>query len=219
MAARSRFAEDRLADAVASGVTQYAVLGSGLDTFAYRNPFPNLRVFEVDFPATQEWKRALVAETAIPIPDSLNFVPLDFEHKTLPAGLAEAGFDWRARAFFGWLGVVPYLTREAFRATLQAITQLPTGSGVCFDYALSPESMSPARRKAFEALGARVAAAGEPFQLSFTPEKLDSELRNAGFHSIEFADSERLNALYFDNRSDGFKLPPEGLGMMAVAWV
>jgi hypothetical protein len=102
---------------------------------------------------------------------------------------------------------------------LQAITQLPTGSGVCFAYALSPESMSPARRKAFEALAARVAAAGEPFQLFFTPEKLDSELRNAGFHSIEFADSERLNALYFDNRSDGFKLPPEGLGMMAVAWV
>jgi methyltransferase (TIGR00027 family) len=147
MAARSRFAEDKLADAVAAGATQYAVLGAGLDTFAFRNPFPNLRVFEVDFPATQEWKRALVAETAIPMPHSLTFVPLDFEHKTLPAGLAEAGFNLGARGFFGWLGVVPYLTSNGFRATLQAIAQLPAGSAVCFDYALSPESMSPERRR------------------------------------------------------------------------
>jgi len=219
MAARSRYAEDRLADAVASGVTQYAVLGAGLDTFAYRNPFPNLRVFEVDFPATQEWKRALLTEAAIPLPDSLTFVPLDFEHKTLAAGMAEAGFDLGASAFFGWLGVVPYLTRDAFRATLQAIAQLPAGSGACFDYALSPESMSPLRRRAFETLAARVAAAGEPFHLFFTPDELEAELRSAGFHKIGFADSDDLNSLYFDNRSDGLKLPPEGLGMMASAWV
>ena len=219
MAARSRFAEDRLAEAVESGVNQYAVLGAGLDTFAYRNPFPGLRVFEVDFPATQEWKRTFLTEAAIPVPDSLTFVPLDFEHKTLAAGLAEAGFDLNTSAFFGWLGVVPYLTRDAFRATLRAIAQLPAGSGVCFDYALSPESMSPLRRRAFEALAARVAAVGEPFQLFFTPEELESELRSAGFQTIEFADSDRLNALYFKNRSDGLKLPSEGLGMMATALV
>jgi O-methyltransferase involved in polyketide biosynthesis len=117
------------------------------------------------------------------------------------------------------LGVVPYLTRDAFRATLQAIAQLPAGSGVCFDFALSPESMRPERRKVFEALAARVAAVGEPFQLFFTPQELEAELRQAGFQSIEVADSERLNALYFENRSDGLKLPPEGLGMMASAWV
>jgi methyltransferase (TIGR00027 family) len=219
MAARSRFAEDRLAEAVALGITQYAVLGAGLDTFAYRNPFLNLRVFEVDFPATQEWKRTLLAEALIPLPDTLTFVPLDFEHKTLAAGLAEAGFVLGARSFFGWLGVVPYLTRDGFRATLRAIAQLPPGSGVCFDYALSPESMGPDRRRVFEALAARVAAVGEPFQLFFTPEELETELRRAGFHTIDFADSNRLNALYFGNRSDGLKLPAEGLGMIAVAWV
>jgi methyltransferase (TIGR00027 family) len=219
MAARSRYAEDRLGEAVVSGVTQYAVLGAGLDTFAYRNPFPNLRVFEVDFPATQEWKRALLTEARISLPDSLTFVPLDFEHKTLAAGMTEAGFDLDASAFFGWLGVVPYLTRDAFGATLRTIAQLPAGSGVCFDFALSPQSMSPMRRKAFEALAARVAAAGEPFQLFFTPKELETELQSAGFRAIEFADSDRLNALYFDNRSDRLKLPPEGLGMMASAWV
>jgi methyltransferase (TIGR00027 family) len=219
MAARSRFAEDRLAEAVASGVDQYAVLGAGLDTFAYRNSFSKLRVFEVDFPATQEWKRTLLAEAAVPLPQCLTFVPLDFEHRTLAEGLVDAGLDLGMPAFFGWLGVVPYLTRDAFRATLQVIARLPAGSGVCFDFALSPETLGPLRRKAFEALAARVAAAGEPFQLFFTPQELEAELRQAGFHAIYFTDSDQLNALYFDNRSDELKLPPEGLGMMATAWV
>jgi methyltransferase (TIGR00027 family) len=102
MAARSRYAEDRLAEAVANGVAQYVVLGAGLDTFAYRNPFPALRVFEVDFPATQQWKRACWPRPALPA-GNLTFVPLDFEHKTLAEGLAEAGFDAARRHFSaGW---------------------------------------------------------------------------------------------------------------------
>jgi methyltransferase (TIGR00027 family) len=104
MAARSRHAEEKLAEAVGRG-----------DTFAYRNPFPALRVFEVDFPATQEWKRVMLVEAKILLPANLTFVPLDFEHKTLADGLAEAGFDANSAACFSWLGVVPYLTLEAFR--------------------------------------------------------------------------------------------------------
>jgi len=219
MAARSRYAEDKLWRAVAAGVDQYVVLGAGLDTFAYRNPFPDLRVFEVDFPATQEWKRALLAEASVHVPANLTFVPLDFEHRTLREGLADAGFDMAAPAFFGWLGVVPYLTPEAFRSTLQAIARQPMGSGASFDYALSPESMSPQRRAVFDALAARVAAAGEPFQLFFTPESLEAELRGAGFREVEHTDSEQLNADYFRDRADGLRLPPEGMGMMATAWV
>jgi methyltransferase (TIGR00027 family) len=219
MAARSRYAEDRLAEAVADGVAQYVILGAGLDTFAYRNPFPALRVFEVDFPATQEGKRAMLAEAAIALPAELTFVPLDFEHKTLAAGLAEAGFDAGSAAFFGWLGVVPYLTLDAFRATLAAIAKLPAGSAVSFDYAVAPETLSPLGRKAFDALAGRVAAAGEPFQLFFTPEQMESELRRAGFRRIEQVDSKRLNELHFKDRADGLKLSSLGLGMLATAWV
>jgi methyltransferase (TIGR00027 family) len=224
MAARSRYAEDQLAIAVERGVTQYVVLGAGLDTFAYRNPFPHLRVFEVDHPAPQEWKRALLAEAvdALPgrtLPESLTFVPLDFEHKTLAAGLAEAGFNFSEMAYFGWLGVVPYLTMEAFRSTIEVIAKLPAGSGVSFDYGLSPEILSPTRRIAFEGLAARVAAAGEPFRLFFTPEGLEAELQAAGFHLIEQSDSKQLNALYFQNRDDGLALAAEGIGMLATAWV
>jgi methyltransferase (TIGR00027 family) len=219
MAVRSRYAEDHLAQSVAQGVAQYVVLGAGLDTFAYRNPFPQLRVFEVDFPATQQWKHTLLAEASIASPASLTFVPLDFEHKTLAAGLAEAGFDATKPAFFGWLGVVPYLTLAAFRSTLDAIAKLPAGSAVSFDYALSPDSLGFLRRMAFNVLASRVAKVGEPFQLFFTPEELDSEFARAGFRRTEQLNAAELNALYFAGRTDGLRIPSPGLGMMATAWV
>jgi methyltransferase (TIGR00027 family) len=219
MAARSRYVEDRLADAVSDGVAQYVVLGAGLDTFAYRNPFPGLRVFEVDFPATQEWKRGLLHQAGIALPESLTFVPLDFEHKALAAGLAEAGFDLHRPVFFGWLGVAPYLTLEAFRATLRDVVALPAGTGIGFDYAFPPETLSPKRRLVFDNLAQRVAAAGEPFRLFFSPEQLELELRNLGFGRIEQVDSEKLNDLYFHDRQDGLKLSPVKIGMLATAWV
>ncbi|WP_348264786.1 class I SAM-dependent methyltransferase [Telmatobacter sp. DSM 110680] len=219
MAARSRYTEDQLAEAVACGVTQYVVLGAGLDTFAYRNPFSTLRVFEVDFPATQVWKRAMLAQAAIALPANLVFVALDFEHQTLADGLVEAGLDFTKRAFFGWLGVVPYLTLDAFRATLSVVARMPVGSAVTFDYAVAPETLSPIGRIAFDRLSERVAAAGEPFRLFFTPEDLEAELRREGFKRVEQVDSGRLNDLYFNDRADGLKLSPLGLGMLVTAGV
>jgi methyltransferase (TIGR00027 family) len=219
MAVRSRYAEDQLAVSVAQGVEQYVVLGAGLDTFAYRNPFPQLRVFEVDFPATQEWKRTLLVAAAIAAPSNLTFVPLDFEHKTLAAGLAGAGFDTARPAFFAWLGVVPYLTLAAFRTTLETIAALPAGTAVSFDYGISPHAMSVFHRMAFHALARRVAKAGEPFRLLFTPEQLDAEFARAGFRRFEQLDAEQINELYFACRADGLKLPTPGLGRLATAWV
>jgi len=219
MAARSRYVEDHLALAVARGVSQYVILGAGLDTFAYRNPFPALRVFEVDLPATQTWKRAMLADAGIGLPANLTFVPLDLERKALAEELAEAGFDARKSAFLGWLGVVPYLTLDGFRATLSMIARLPEGSGVTFDYVHAPETLTAPRRKVFDALSKRLAAAGEPFQLFFMPQELDSELRRAGFQQVEQAGIDRLNEDYFKNRADGLKLSPSGVGTLATAWV
>jgi methyltransferase (TIGR00027 family) len=219
MAVRSRVAEDRLAEAVAAGVTQYVVLGAGLDTFALRNPFPALRVFEVDHPATQKWKRAMLKRAQLHEPETMRFVPLDFEHKTLAAGLREAGFDATQPAFFGWLGVVPYLTLAAFHATLGTIAALPAPSGVCFDYSLPRERLSPLGRTAFDRLAARVAAAGEPLQLFFTPEAMAEEVHRAGFHRWEELTAEHLNERYFKDRADGLKLSPLGLGRIVTAWL
>jgi len=219
MAARSRYAEDNLAVAVSAGVQQFVVLGAGLDTFAWRNPFPSLRVFEVDFPATQAWKRDLLRAANLPEPASLTFVPLDFEHQTLAAGLTQAGLDFHQPTFFSWLGVVPYLTLPAFRSTLDFIAALPAGSGLSFDFALSDAELSPLLQLARKALADRVAAAGEPFRLFFRSEQLENELRSAGFSQTEQLDSVDLNERYFHQRADGLSLPPAGLGKLATAWV
>src|SRR6202046_944634 len=106
LVARSRFAEDELARAIGRGVTQYVVLGAGLDTFAYRNPYGDsaLRVFEVDYPATQEWKRRNLQEAKIAIRGSVTSAPVDFEHQTLAEGLRLAGYDSAKPTFFSWLG-------------------------------------------------------------------------------------------------------------------
>jgi methyltransferase (TIGR00027 family) len=219
LSVRSRYAEDQLAAFVAQGGSQYVVLGAGLDTFAYRNTFPSLRVFEVDFPATQEWKREMLAEAGLAQPAALTFVALDFERKTLAEGLNEAGFDARRPAFFGWLGVVPYLTLEAFRATLSTIAQLPAGSAVTFDYESAPETLSPERQKIFKRLAGRVAEAGEPFRLFFTPDRLEAEVRRAGFQRFELRDADALNEIYFKNRADGLRLSAAVRGRLATAWV
>src|ERR1700728_3759233 len=124
MAARSRYAEDELARAVEVGFTQYVILGAGLDTFAYRNPHPGLRVFEIDHPATQAWKRGQLQAAAISIPPSLTFVPIDFEQQTLESGLNDCGFNRTTAAFFSWLGVTPYLTHRACMTTLSLIGRM-----------------------------------------------------------------------------------------------
>src|SRR5277367_6493660 len=107
LVARSRYAEDTLARAVAQGITQYVLLGAGLDTFAHRNPYPQLRVFEVDHPATQQWKRELLETSGLPTPQNLTYAPVDFETQSLLQQLQAAGFDPTRPAFFAWLGVVP----------------------------------------------------------------------------------------------------------------
>jgi methyltransferase (TIGR00027 family) len=103
MAVRSRYAEDQLTSAIARGVRQYVVLGAGLDTYAYRAA-PEVRVFEVDHPATQAWKRSRLEDAGIAIPDSMRFVPVDFERQNLADELAQAGFNMDQPAFFSWLG-------------------------------------------------------------------------------------------------------------------
>jgi methyltransferase (TIGR00027 family) len=218
MAARSRYAEDELAESVASGVRQYVVLGAGLDTFAYRNPHPSLRVFEVDHPATQAWKRERLHAAAIVIPASLTFVPIDFEQQTLADGLARSGLNTDSAAFFSWLGVTPYLTRQACMTTLAFIAKMPPGSGVVFDFAVDHKLLNFGQRIALAALSRRVAAAGEPFQLFFDPARLQDELKSLGFHRTALLQREQLNARYFKDRKDGLMVRG-GLGHLMGAWV
>jgi methyltransferase (TIGR00027 family) len=217
LAARSRYAEDQLAKAVERGVKQYVVLGAGLDTFAYRNPYSGLHVFEVDHPATQEWKHGRLQEAHIAIPNDVTFAPVDFERESLGEGLSRAGFAAEQPAFFSWLGVTPYLSRGAFEATAKFIAGMPPGGGVVFDYAIERRLLSMTQRIALDAMAARVARAGEPFQLFFDPPELASDLARMGFGEIEDLDAEAINARYFAGRADG--LAVGGGGHLLTAWV
>lgn len=218
MVARSRYAEDQLPTAIAAGSEQYVILGAGLDTFAYRNPYNRLKVFETDHPATQEWKRYLLAQALIEIPPSLSFVPIDFEKQSLAEALAQSTFDFARPAFFSWLGVTPYLTLEAFRATIHAIASMPKASGVTFEYVLNRSLLSFREKMAFDQIAERVAQAGEPFQLFFSPDEMQQELRRAGFNRIEELATDEINSRYFRDRRDGLKLQGN-VARLITAWV
>src|SRR6204780_3377729 len=208
MVARSRYAEDALGRSVARGAKQYVVLGAGLDTFAYRNPHAEsaLRVFEVDYPATQEWKRRQLEEARIAVPPSVTYAPVDFERQTLAEGLRLAGFDASKAAFFSWLGVTMYLTEDAVTATFGFIASSPSGGGIAFDYAVPRSSLNWVGRLALDALSHRVGAAGEPFRTFFDPSALEERLRPIGFSCVEDLDAAEINARYFRDRADRLKV-------------
>jgi methyltransferase (TIGR00027 family) len=185
---RSAFAEAKLAEAVKQrGVSQLVVLGAGFDTFACRNPFgARLRVFEVDHPATQAWKRERLAAMAIEQPAWLTFVGVDFERESFVDRLVESGFDPALRSFVFWLGVSMYLTEATVHATLADVARWPGGGEIVFDYAEPPpEDISEQARAAREALQARVAAVGEPFRSALEPEPLHARLAGLGYAEIE----------------------------------
>jgi methyltransferase (TIGR00027 family) len=186
IAARSRFSEDTMANCVAGGMRQVVVLGAGLDTFSLRNPFANLgvRVFEVDYAATQVWKRERMRAAGLIEPRSLTFAPIDFERESLAEGLTRVGFGLNKPAFFQWLGVVPYLTKEAVSSTLKFISEVPQAC-VVFDYA-EPFQNYPAERRAnVMATAERAAARGEPWLSLFDPAELSDLLRREGFTIVE----------------------------------
>jgi methyltransferase (TIGR00027 family) len=210
MAARSRFAEDCLGAAVSRGVRQAVVLGAGFDTFALRNPHSDLglRVFEVDHPATQAWKRRRLSEVGLAIPASLTFAAIDFETDDLGRGLSDAGFKSDRSAFFIWLGVVPYLGRAAIAATLRYIASIPE-SEVVFDYSEPLENYPPERRDEIAALGARTAEIGEPWLSHFDPDEIEQELRGYGFGDLEDLGTSQTAERYLGAPANG---PSSGPG-------
>jgi methyltransferase (TIGR00027 family) len=209
IAARSRLAEDTLADAFTRGVEQYVLLGAGLDTFAYRASaaYPTLKVFEIDHPATQAWKRERLAEVHIAVLDNVTYVPVNFETDTLVDGLKRGGFDFSRPAVLAWLGVTPYLSPETVMDTLRTIAHtMQPGSQIVFDYTQPLSNMTADQRANFAAMAERVASLGEPFRSAFEPGPLAREVAAAGFSAVDDFDVEALNARYFADREDGLKL-------------
>jgi methyltransferase (TIGR00027 family) len=204
---RSRAAEDELARAVQAGVKQYVVLGAGLDTFAYRNVHTaqGLMVYEVDHPSTQVWKQRQLAEAGIRVPDSMRFVPVDFERDSLGERLAASGLRMDQPTCFSWLGVTVYLEREAVINTLRFVAGMPAGSSVTFDYRAPPATLNPIERVIDDYLRRIITEEGEPWKCHFDPMQFQAELNALGFTSIKSLDAADLNARYLARRKDGLR--------------
>jgi methyltransferase (TIGR00027 family) len=199
---RSRYAEDRLAEAASRGVAQFVSLGAGYDTFAYRQPewAHRLRVYEVDHPASQAAKRERLASAGVPLPENLTFVPIDFERTSLSEGMRAGGFDTTQPAFFSWLGVMMYLDLAAIDTVFAYVASLPSPSEIAFSYA------RPGRLFAAEApIAAAAAAVGEPWKSRFSAKELEARLRAHGFADVDFLDARTANARYHPIRAG---LPP-----------
>src|ERR1700722_4059550 len=194
IAMRSRFAEDAAANAIEKGVPQILVLGAGLDTFAYRlEPTQDMRVFELNHPATQTEKRRRLAEAEIAEPAHVLYVAHDFESGSMTAALEAAGLDPDRSAFVLWLRVTTYPTEEAVFATLGELASWPGGTEVVFDYANPPDRVTDATARAHhEQMAERVAASGEPFQCYFDSAELHARARALGFSAIEDLDRAAL---------------------------
>src|SRR5262245_33367922 len=184
--ARSRIAEDALSGAVERGIRQIVILGAGLDTFALRSPHGarRIRIYEVDHPATQVWKRQRLAEAQFALPPGLHFVPVDFERDDLGEALVGAGFQQNTPAFFTWLGVVPYLTQDAVGRTLAYVASIQN-SELVFDYMELPEAFSEEMRELVTKRTEQLEKIGERWASGFEPERIAAILRSHGFCDIE----------------------------------
>src|SRR5215469_15622435 len=184
--ARSRIAEDALSGAVERGIRQIVILGAGLDTFALRSPHgaPQIRIYEVDHPATQAWKRQRLAEAQLALPPWLNFVPADFEKDDLGETLVGVGFQPNSPAFFTWLGVVPYLTPDAIGSTLEYMASIQN-SEVVFDYMERPQAFSEEMRELVTNRTEQLEKMEERWANRFEPADIAAILHSHGFCDVE----------------------------------
>jgi methyltransferase (TIGR00027 family) len=206
---RSRFAEDQLAAAVERGVRQLVILGAGLDTFAYRQPAwaHDLRIVEVDQPATQAAKRERLAGAAIEIPTNVTLAPVDFEATPLRQVLETNGLDLASPVFFSWLGVTMYLTESAVDAVLRTVAGLARGSEIVFTFSQPPAADDEPADGYTPLLAEAAAAMGEPWLTYFDVPVLDAKLRGLGFSNVEFLTQEAAHGRYFAGRTDGLFVP------------
>ncbi|MGD3108740.1 class I SAM-dependent methyltransferase [Streptomyces sp. YGL11-2] len=206
--ARARFVEDLIAEQADHGVTQYVILGAGLDTFAQRRPevTSRLRVFEVDQPGTQAWKRRRLTELGYDIPDWLHLVPVDFEaSEDWLEKLAAAGFDSGRPAVIVSTGVTMYLTKDATATTLRQIAGLAPGSTLAMTFLLPTELLDDADRPGLRRSEEGAQASGTPFISFYTPPEMLAVARDAGFADVRHVSGEALAERYFADRTDGLR--------------
>ena len=212
--ARSRYTEDRLADALRRGVTQYLIIGAGLGSFAYRSPLArHVRVVEADHPATQRWKRRMLAATGTAALGDLRYAEADLESAALAGQLASAGFDFSRPALVSLLGVTMYLTRQAIAGTLLVIGRCAPGTELIAEYTV-PVGLQDARGRAYARLVAPDAAGrGEPWRTFLDPAGMSALLDQHGFGGVTHVGQHDMVDGTLWNRTDA--LQPSRLFQLA----
>ncbi|VBI67706.1 MerR family transcriptional regulator [Burkholderia pseudomallei] len=217
---RARFVEDLVDEQADRGVAQYVVLGAGLDTFAQRRAklASHLRVFEIDQPGTQAWKRQRLIALGYGVPQWLRLVPVDFETSgAWRAQLSAAGFDDSRPAVVSSTGVSMYLTREAIAGTLSQIATLAPGSTLAMTFLLPLELIDdPAERAQHAAVYERARAAGTPFVSFFSPSDMLALAREAGFREARHVSTDDLVRRYFESQPDGLR-PASGEAFLVAS--
>ena len=219
--ARARFIEDLVIEHAAQGLSQYVILGAGLDSFAQRRPDVASRmiVFEVDPPNPQAWKRQRLAELGFGTPDWLRFVPVDFEARaSWQDALVAAGFDTSKPAVVVSTGVSMYLTKEANAATLRQVASLAPGSMFAMTFLLPLEMAAPEVRPGLEMAEKGARASGTPFISFFTPPEMLALARENGFRDAQHISADTLTQRYFAGRADGLR-PPANAEELLIATV
>ncbi len=204
---RSRYLEDEVDQAVRRGVSQYVILGAGLDSFAYRRlELANvLHIFEVDHPATQAWKRTRLRAAGIELPANLSLVPVDFEKQSLIDNLRMSGYRTDAPALFSWLGVTMYLSTDAIFGTLRAVAALAPGTEIIFEYTVPKDLVDEETQKMLAVVLPAAQARGEPQTSFFEPAKLAEQVREIGFAEVSDFGPDEAEARYFKGRRDGLR--------------
>jgi methyltransferase (TIGR00027 family) len=202
---RSRFPEDIVEhELVENGTRQYVVLGAGLDTFAERRPdlLKQLRVFEVDHPATQLWKRTQLERLGVLVSPNLTFAPVDFEHETLADGLRSAGFDFDGPAVFAWIGVTMFLSLDAIVSTLDLIANCAAGTRVVLTYNLPQAALNGLGARTQTELARICAEMDEPLVSLFTPGEIEGLMSDHGFTDLVHVGPDEAIEMYFKDLPD-----------------
>ena len=215
---RARFVDEQVEQAVREGITQYVILGAGLDSFAWRRTdlMTSIELFEVDHPMTQEWKRQKLSDAGLPHPSNVRFVGMDFEtQRDLSVGMSQAGFDPNRPSIWSWVGVAVYLGVDAITATLRDTAEMAaTGSRLVASYTVTRDLMDQASREFDDLARAASAESGEDHVSAFAPEEIEAIVIGAGWHKARSVNPSSFES-WFSGRVDG--LTPASYEWLLVA--
>ncbi len=202
---RAKYTEEKLEQAISKGISQYVIIGAGFDSFCLRRPdfFAGLQIYEIDHPATQHIKRKRLMEILDLSPEGVEFLAIDLEKRTIADALSDSSFLKDEKAFFPWLGVVPYLSEDAVYTVLRDLASFAArGSEIVFDYLVPTYLMTKEDRLALGKVMRIIERLGEPVKSFFEPEVFSDKLSRLGYHIFENQSPSEQNKKYFSDRSD-----------------